>query len=210
MVAQQDLAFKMIHIEAKSINIWPKYDPKHSCFLTSTQTWGDIPFWVISQPNVDRFCSNMDDLKALAARQYSFASQGIQAWAKLYSNIRIIRISAGRSRERRRRRVPRECGDGRGRVWCWRRRQQSPHSQKQVDRERRIFWSGERMQLATRTTLATSKLEFKVLSWCFHGNFMLLWYKFSNLKWRMESNLNSWLGEILARLTHGRWLFQAK
>ena len=51
----------MTHIEAKSINIWLRYDPKH---LVSTQTWGDIPFWVISQPNVDGFCSNMDNLKA--------------------------------------------------------------------------------------------------------------------------------------------------
>ena len=43
---------------------------------------GDNPFWVISQPNVDGFCSNMDDLKALAALQYSFAlysDKGIQA-----------------------------------------------------------------------------------------------------------------------------------
>ena len=42
----------------------------------------------------------MDDLKALAALQYSFAlysDKGIQARVKLYSNIRIIRISAGRS-----------------------------------------------------------------------------------------------------------------
>ena len=68
--------------------------------LVSTQTWGDIPFWVISQPNVDGFCSNMDDLKALSCWQYPFASYSdkrIQAQAKLYSNIRIIRIFAGRS-----------------------------------------------------------------------------------------------------------------
>ena len=26
---QQDSAFKMTHIEAKSINIWLRYDPKH-------------------------------------------------------------------------------------------------------------------------------------------------------------------------------------
>ena len=51
----------MTHIEAKSINIWLRYDPKH---LVSTQTWGDISFWVISQPNVNGFCSSMDNLKA--------------------------------------------------------------------------------------------------------------------------------------------------
>ena len=68
--------------------------------LVSTQTWGDIPFWVISQPNVDGFCSNMDDLKALSCWQYPFASYSdkrIQARVNLYSNIRIIRIFAGRS-----------------------------------------------------------------------------------------------------------------
>ena len=49
-VAQQDLAFKMTHIEAKSINIRLRYDPKQnitSCFHTSTQIRGDIPFLVI-------------------------------------------------------------------------------------------------------------------------------------------------------------------
>ena len=29
----------------------------------NTQTWGDIPFWIISQPNVDGFCSNMGHFK---------------------------------------------------------------------------------------------------------------------------------------------------
>ena len=56
MAAQQDLAFKMIHIEAKSINIWLRYDLKH---LVSTL----LPFWVISQPKVDGFCSNMGHFK---------------------------------------------------------------------------------------------------------------------------------------------------
>ena len=53
-------SFQIIHIEAKSINIWLRYDPKH---LVSTQTWGDIPLWVISQPKVDGFCSNMGHFK---------------------------------------------------------------------------------------------------------------------------------------------------
>ena len=44
MAAQQDLAFKMIHIESKSINIWVRYDPKQDIYLLvstlpqSTQT----------------------------------------------------------------------------------------------------------------------------------------------------------------------------
>ena len=61
MVAQQDLTFKMIHIETKSINIWRRYDPKQnitSCFHTFSPT---LSFWVTSQPNVNGFCSNMDD-----------------------------------------------------------------------------------------------------------------------------------------------------
>ena len=36
----QDLCFKMSHVEAKSINIWLRYDPKQyitSCFHTYTQ-----------------------------------------------------------------------------------------------------------------------------------------------------------------------------
>ena len=38
-VAQQDLAFKMTHIEAKAINVWLRYDPKQnitSCFYNHT------------------------------------------------------------------------------------------------------------------------------------------------------------------------------
>ena len=33
MADQQDLAFKLIHIEAKSINIWLRYDPKQNTVL---------------------------------------------------------------------------------------------------------------------------------------------------------------------------------
>ena len=38
IAAQQDLAFKMTHIEAKSIKFWLRYDPKQnitSCFHTN-------------------------------------------------------------------------------------------------------------------------------------------------------------------------------
>ena len=52
------VGFKMSHIEAKSINIWLRYDPK--CNLTIC----GITFWVISQPNVDGFWFNMAHFEA--------------------------------------------------------------------------------------------------------------------------------------------------
>ena len=42
-------------------------------FTLQLKSWGDCPFWVIwliYQPNVDGFCLNMDDLKALAIHHW--------------------------------------------------------------------------------------------------------------------------------------------
>ena len=71
-VAQQDLAFKMTHIEAKSINIWLRYDSKHnitSCFHTSTQIMRRLSI-LGHMTQISAKCGwilvNVDDLKALA------------------------------------------------------------------------------------------------------------------------------------------------
>ena len=54
--AEQDSAFKMTHIEAKSINLWLRYDPKWN-------VCGNKMFRVISQPNIDGSYFNMGHFK---------------------------------------------------------------------------------------------------------------------------------------------------
>ena len=58
-----DRCFKMAHIEAKSINIWLRQDPKWEILtnlslhiLTVHDDMRVFPFLVISQPNIEGFC----------------------------------------------------------------------------------------------------------------------------------------------------------
>ena len=53
------VGFKMSHIEAKSINIWLRYDQKCNPTSCPHSLDGEITFWVVSQPKVDGFCFNM-------------------------------------------------------------------------------------------------------------------------------------------------------
>ena len=49
----------MSHIEAKSINIWLRNDPKCNSTSCPHSLDGEFTFWVISLANVDGFCFNM-------------------------------------------------------------------------------------------------------------------------------------------------------
>ena len=53
------VSFKMSHIEAKSINIWLRNDPKCNSTSCPHSLDGEFTFWVISLANVDGFCFNM-------------------------------------------------------------------------------------------------------------------------------------------------------
>ena len=55
-----NISYKMTHIEAKSITIWLRYDPKWnitSCLCGSKETRSDIRFWVTSQQILMDFAS---------------------------------------------------------------------------------------------------------------------------------------------------------
>ena len=80
-VVQQRLSFKITHIWAKCINIWLGYDPidpNDLIFVWRWGIWSGIPFWVISQPNVEWFCSTMDHFEALGFTYWKECSNTLE------------------------------------------------------------------------------------------------------------------------------------